>query len=58
MHPGASVEATDGQVGRVQEFVIDPQNNRVTHLVLHEGHLWGKKDVTIPLDRSIASRRM
>ena len=51
LHPGASVEATDGHVGHVQEFVIDPQNDRVTHLVLREGHLWGKKDVTIPLDQ-------
>jgi sporulation protein YlmC with PRC-barrel domain len=51
LHPGASVEATDGHVGHVQEFIIDPQNNRVTHLVLREGHLWGKKDVTIPLDQ-------
>jgi sporulation protein YlmC with PRC-barrel domain len=51
IHHGASVEATDGHVGQVQEFVIDPQNSRVTHLVLREGHLWGKKDVTIPLDQ-------
>jgi sporulation protein YlmC with PRC-barrel domain len=51
IHPGASVEATDGRVGQVHEFVIDPTNDRVTHLVLREGHLWGKKDVTIPLDQ-------
>ena len=51
MHHGASVEATDGHVGQVQEFVIDPRNGRVTHLVLREGHLWGKKDVTIPVDQ-------
>jgi sporulation protein YlmC with PRC-barrel domain len=51
IHPGASVEATDGHVGQVREFIIDPQNDRVTHLVLREGHLWGKKDVTIPLDQ-------
>ena len=51
LHPGASVEATDGHVGHVQEFIIDPKNNRVTHLVLREGHLWGKKDVTIPVDQ-------
>jgi sporulation protein YlmC with PRC-barrel domain len=51
IHPGASVEATDGHVGQVHEFVINPANDRVTHLVLREGHLWGKKDVTIPLDQ-------
>ncbi len=51
IHPGASVEATDGHVGHVQEFIIDPGTDRVTHLVLREGHFWGKKDVTIPLDQ-------
>jgi sporulation protein YlmC with PRC-barrel domain len=51
IHPGADVEATDGRVGQVHEFVVSPEDNRVTHLVLREGHLWGKKDVTIPLDQ-------
>jgi sporulation protein YlmC with PRC-barrel domain len=46
---GAHVEATDGRVGRVDEFLVDPTNERITHLVLREGHLWGQKDVTIPL---------
>jgi sporulation protein YlmC with PRC-barrel domain len=45
---GARVEATDGHVGRVDEFLVDPTNGHITHLVLREGHLWGKKDVTIP----------
>ena len=51
IHRSASVEATDGRVGHVQEFIVDSHTGRVTHLVLHEGHLWGKKDVTIPLDQ-------
>jgi sporulation protein YlmC with PRC-barrel domain len=46
---GAGVEATDGHVGRVDEFLVDPANGHISHLVLHEGHLWGQKDVTIPL---------
>jgi sporulation protein YlmC with PRC-barrel domain len=46
---GASVEATDGYVGKVAEFVVDPKSRHITHLVLREGHLWGKKDVIIPL---------
>jgi hypothetical protein len=44
---GARVEATDGHVGRVDEFLIDPSNDHITHLVMREGHLWGQKDVTI-----------
>ncbi len=46
---GARVEATDGQVGQVDEFLIDPRTGRISHLVLREGHLWGQKDVTIPV---------
>jgi sporulation protein YlmC with PRC-barrel domain len=46
---GTRVKATDGQVGKVDEFLVDPKNDIITHLVLREGHLWGKKDVTIPV---------
>jgi sporulation protein YlmC with PRC-barrel domain len=46
---GAEVEATDGYVGRVEEFVIDPSDGHITHLVLREGHLWNKKELTLPL---------
>jgi sporulation protein YlmC with PRC-barrel domain len=46
---GTRVEATDGYVGKVDEFVVNPANGRITHLVMREGHLWGKKDVIIPL---------
>jgi sporulation protein YlmC with PRC-barrel domain len=48
---GARVEATDGHVGRVDEFLVDPKNGHITHLVLREGHLWGQKDVTIPVSQ-------
>lgn len=48
---GAKVEATDGHIGRVDEFLINPANDRISHLVMREGHLWGQKDVTIPVDR-------
>ena len=46
---GARVEATDGRVGRVDEFLIDPENDHITHIVLREGHLWGQRDVSIPV---------
>jgi sporulation protein YlmC with PRC-barrel domain len=46
---GTHVEATDGFVGKVDEFVVNPKNGHITHLVLREGHLWGKKDVIIPV---------
>jgi sporulation protein YlmC with PRC-barrel domain len=46
---GAHVEATDGRVGQVDEFLVDPRDDKITHLVLRKGHLWGKRDVTIPV---------
>ena len=46
---GTPVRATDGEVGKVDEFLVDPENDTISHLVLREGHLWGKKDVTIPV---------
>jgi sporulation protein YlmC with PRC-barrel domain len=46
---GAHVEARDGQVGRVDEFIVDRQSEHITHLVMREGHLWGQRDVTIPV---------
>jgi sporulation protein YlmC with PRC-barrel domain len=49
VHRGTRVEATDGYVGQVDEFVVNPENCHITHLVMREGHLWGKKDVIIPV---------
>jgi sporulation protein YlmC with PRC-barrel domain len=49
VHRGTRVEATDGYVGHVDEFVVNPENDHITHLVMREGHLWGRKDVIIPL---------
>ncbi|HTP14387.1 MAG TPA: PRC-barrel domain-containing protein, partial [Streptosporangiaceae bacterium] len=46
---GEHVHATDGNVGRVQGLVIDPRNHQVTHVLLQEGHLWGRKEVAIPI---------
>lgn len=51
IHRGAYVEATDGGVGQVEELLIDPASGKITHLVLRKGHLWGKRDITIPLDQ-------
>ena len=45
---GDAVQATDGPIGRVQGLVLDPGNHLVTHVLLQEGHLWGRKEVAIP----------
>lgn len=46
---GTYVEATDGPVGQVDELLVDPASGAISHLVLREGHLWGKKVLTLPL---------
>ena len=46
---GERVHATDGSIGHVQGLVIDPRNRHVTHVLLQEGHLWGRKEVAIPI---------
>jgi len=46
---GTRVMATDGHVGYADEFVVNPENGHITHLVMREGHLWGQKDVIIPV---------
>jgi len=46
---GDQVHATDGEIGRVQGLVIDRRTHRVTHVLLQEGHLWGRKEVAIPI---------
>lgn len=46
---GEPVHAADGDIGQVRGLVVDPQDNQVTHVLLEEGHLWGKKDVAIPI---------
>jgi sporulation protein YlmC with PRC-barrel domain len=46
---GQHVHATDGEIGQVQGLVIDRRSHHVTHVLLQEGHLWGRKEVAIPI---------
>jgi sporulation protein YlmC with PRC-barrel domain len=46
---GARVEASDGKVGQVDDFLVDSKSGHITHIILREGHLWNQKDVTIPV---------
>ena len=49
VHRWTGVEATDGWVGQVDQLLVDPESGGITHLVLREGHLWGKKDLALPI---------
>jgi uncharacterized protein YrrD len=46
---GDPIHAKDGEIGSVQGLVIDPADHQVTHVLLKEGHLWGRKLVAIPI---------
>ena len=46
---GDPVEATDGRIGHIQGLIVDPGDHQVTHVLLQEGHLWGRKEVAIPI---------
>ncbi len=51
---GGHVHAADGPIGQVEGLVIDTASHGVTHVLLQEGHLWGRKQVAIPIG-SVAS---
>ena len=45
----SAVESADGHhLGHVDGFVVDREDS-ITHLVLERGHLWGRREVTIPI---------
>ena len=46
---GQHVHASDGPIGHVLGLVTDPRGHRVTHVLLAEGHLWGRKEVAVPI---------
>jgi sporulation protein YlmC with PRC-barrel domain len=47
--PYRTAESPDARVGKVDEFVIDPETHRITHLVLRQHFLLNKWIVTIPV---------
>jgi sporulation protein YlmC with PRC-barrel domain len=50
VHRGDRVRGSDGEIGHVEGLIIDRTNRRVTHVLLQEGHAWGRKRVAIPID--------
>ncbi len=51
--PGKPVHAVDGEIGKVRGFIVNPDDQRVTHVLLEEGHVWsrkwGRREVAIPI---------
>ena len=46
---GEHVRASDGDIGQIQGLVMDPGSRQVTHVLLREGHVFGRKVVAIPI---------
>jgi uncharacterized membrane protein len=46
---GTRVAAIDGPIGEVGELLVDASSEHITHLVLLEGHPWGKNEITLPI---------
>jgi len=51
VYGGMHVEASDGRVGKLDELVLDPKSGAITGLVMRKGHLWGAREVTVPVDQ-------
>ena len=51
LHKGAVVDASDGRIGKVDELLVEKKSGRITHLILKEGHLWGKRAVSVPVSQ-------
>jgi sporulation protein YlmC with PRC-barrel domain len=49
VHRELTVRATDGDIGQVQGLVVEPGGHQVTHVLLWEGHMRGRKEVAIPI---------
>ncbi len=45
---GDHVRAVDGAAGSVEGLVVD-DHGQITHVLLQEGHVWGRKEVAIPI---------
>ena len=49
VYRGDQVHATDGEIGQVHGLVVGGVEHHVTHVLLQEGHLFGRKEVAIPI---------
>ena len=50
VHSELTVCAADGEIGQVQGLVVESFGHQVTHVLLQEGRMRGRKEVAIPID--------
>ncbi len=46
---GQAVHAADGDIGHVQGLIVDRHDHHITSVLLQEGHLWGHKQIAVPI---------
>jgi sporulation protein YlmC with PRC-barrel domain len=44
-----TVFSEGSKVGKVDGLVLDPDSGEITHLLMRKGHLWGTKDISVPV---------
>lgn len=49
LHIGAHVDAVDGRVGKMDEIIINRDTGDIDYITLRHGHLWGKKEICVPI---------
>jgi sporulation protein YlmC with PRC-barrel domain len=49
VHRELTVCATDDDIGQVQGLVVERGGHHVTHVLLREGHMRGRKEVAVPI---------
>jgi hypothetical protein len=47
--PHEQVRATDGTIGRISGVAVARGSHQITHLLVHEGHLWEKREISVPI---------
>jgi sporulation protein YlmC with PRC-barrel domain len=43
-----SIKSKDCKLAQLAKLVLNPKSGEITHLLIREGYLWGKKDVAKP----------
>lgn len=48
-HRGTDIQATDEHIGVVEKLIVKAEGGLISHITVEKGHLWGKKELMIPL---------
>jgi hypothetical protein len=55
MQPGTPVLASDGEIGKVAGFDVDPQEHHIVQVLVNEGRFpWGRRTVLLPIKYVVA----